>query len=129
MQADGSHSNANVDIPHGAACTPGTPQAPVTVSISDLQRHLSDVAQATRSVSTALTRMLLSGSSYTDASAGGRGGNSQTLHMHATPRTAGCAVQKLLEGSKPLMRMWETRHVDVAAGVHCFWKCLKIKLL
>lgn len=92
-------------------------QVPIAVSIPQLQHHLADVAQATRAVAVALTRMLLAGT----------GTDKQNVYMHAMPQppvaTAQAAevtraVEKLLEGSKPLMCMWETRDVDVAAGAH-----------
>ena len=85
-----------------------------------LQQHLFEVAQATRAAAVGLTRTLLAG---TTASAAGADAPATSMHAPSKPPAAAApadmavaVVRKLLEGSKPLMCMWETRDVDVAAG-------------
>ena len=118
---------SDVGTHNAMALTPSdqrpTAQAPVAVSVPQLQEHLSAAAHATRSLAVALTHMLLAGTTAAD---GHHGDGAPTKPLHAgfeVPTTASApaaavlaGVQKLLEGSKPLMCMWETRDVDVAAG-------------
>lgn len=98
------------------------PPPPLEISVESLQCHLSDAAQATRAAAMTLTRMLLSGGGHSSSPMEGGSplksfsGENQGEYRDVVSRRFTIALQNLLEGSKPLMQMWDTTHEDIPAG-------------